>query len=629
MIKNKGVFLGLIFSLFVVVLFVNQLEGQAHSKIETVNPSISEIVEYSPDQIEVTFADPVEIYSDSIRVIASNGATVQTPKPAIDSMNKRKVVLSLEEPLSAGRYTVEIHAIAMDGHEIKERYQFEIEKDKIPESEFWRNLQLTKSIPADGEVVSVSPNQIELWFSDDIELEVVGLFDDNQKMIQVVDYTGGHQGPRQHFTIELDSELPKGTYEVNWYVKKDNKSKNGTFYFAVEEVTSVIPPEGQKVKMIVLSNIGLNEIASWLSYIGVFILFGGMFFQLFIARGSGCTNKWKKAKLVLYLISLVGFLLLVTTQIFEFPNISLGEFLKFQFVWGILIQIALVMIAFVLMSTKAPFILLYGVIFMWALSGHAVSERYGGILSIILDAIHLFSIAIWLGGLVTLLLMIPKDNGLTWLKEKGKIFSKYALISMGVMLLSGLAMLYRYLPSFSLESLTISSWGQFLLIKIVLFIAIILLGMLQIRLIKKDLQNRAKVFRTQLKTELFLGIIIIFFAASLVNASPRTAEQGVYPVNSDQAMNVSVEISPFKPGYNDLVMEFQNPNEIKAVDVELFMPPIMKRTLTAFPVEDGRFKVTGSLLHGSGAIYLTIHVKKVDGEKITIPYEIQVPGEMY
>ncbi|MEB1807405.1 MAG: copper resistance protein CopC [Bacillaceae bacterium] len=625
---NKGIFWGFVVSLIFMGLFVNKTEVHAHSKIESVNPGINDILESSPDQVKIIFADPVEVYSDSIRIIASNGSTIETGKPVVDPINQRQVSISLEKTLQAERYTVEVHAIAMDGHEIKDRYQFEIQKDKKTDSEFWRNLNLTQSLPADGEVVSSSPDQIELWFSDEIELEVLGLFDDNQRTIQVVDEVDKPNNLSQHFIIELDSELTKGTYEVNWYVTKDNKSKNGTFYFAVEEVTSVIPPSGERVTMIALSKLDWNEIASWLSYIGVFILFGGLFFQLFISRGTGDTNKWEMVKPVFYIISIVGFLILIISRIYEFNNISLVEFLKFQFVWGTLIQLVLVITSFVLKSLKGQFTLLFVTIFIWAFSGHAVSERYGGILSIILDTVHLFSTTIWFGGLVALFSMLPKNNGVQWLKEKGKLFSKYALICMGVMFLSGIAMLYRYIPSFSLESLTISSWGQFLLAKIVLFMAIILLGSLQMRLLKKDLFNKTKTFHIQLKAEFIIGLTIIFFAASLVNASPRTAEQGVYLKDIEQAIDVSIDIMPFKPGYNDLVMEFEKPSDIKNVDVELFMPPLMKRKLTAFPIEGGRFKVTGSLLHGPGTIHLNLYITQSNGENIIIPYEIQVPGDM-
>lgn len=625
---KKDLLAGLILFLTIFISLVDGTAVEAHSEIKEISPGMNEILDHSPERISVLFAEPVEVYSESIRLTNSIGSNVRIGKAVIDPTDKRLVTLPVETLLSDGRYTLEIFAIAMDGHEIKERFQFEIKKEQISELDYWRNLTLVQSAPADGEIVPTSPNKIELWFSDEIELEVFAIYDDNQSLAPIGE-TYVNPADASHYIIELDKKLSKGTYEINWYVRKDNKSKNGIFYFAVDEVTSITPPEGKRVSMGGWQHVGLIEFASWLSYLGVFILFGSMVFQLLISKGSENTNRWNKMKRIFFIMSVVGFLLLITIRKDEITNISVVEFIQFQFVWGMVLQLVLVLIAFFLRSMIGQVLMLAGTIMMWALSGHAVSDRYGGLISITLDALHLFSIAIWLGGLFALIVMIPKEEGLKWLKENGRKFSKYALISIFIMSLTGIGMLLRYLPSFTMDSLMISSWGQFLLFKVILFLVITFIGFYQMRLLKSGIDhNHTSLTAILGRTELIIGMSILFFAASMINTSPKAAEQGIYPTDLYSPVDVSVSLTPFQMGYNDLIIKFDQSEDIKNVDVELFMPPFMTRTITAFSLGEGTFQVTGGLLHGSGTTYLNIHVTKTSGENLMIPYEIQVPGDM-
>ncbi|WP_227935954.1 copper resistance CopC/CopD family protein [Alkalihalobacillus deserti] len=625
--QNQNIFIALA-TLFVTLGFVFKgSDVHAHSDVEEAIPNFNEIVEYSPDEIEIFFADPVSVYSESVKIINSDGQVIQKGKPNVDPSNKRHVVFPIDHPLPAGRYTVDILAVAMDGHEIKEQYQFQVIQKRLADSEFWSNFKLTESSPSDGEILSISPTKITFMFSDIVELDVVGLYDDQQKMIPLGKSYPDPTNPRKYI-IELKNELEEGTYEVNWYVQKDNKSKNGIFYFAVGEVTSITPAEGQIKRLEWIKEFDFVEIASWLSYFGVFILFGGVFFQIFISKGSEYTGRWNKVKSIAYLVSIAGFIVLFTARMYDLNNISFIEFLSFQFVWGMLLQLLLVVIAlFHRTKRTVEFILLIATILIWAFSGHAVSERYGGILSIGLDAIHLFSIAIWMGGLFALLVMLPKNDSKQWFKEKGKLFSKYALVSIVIMFVTGVGMLLKYIPSFTLESLLISYWGNFLFIKVILFVGILGLGLAQMIYIRRNVKIRK--FLSLGTTEFVIGLLIIFFATSLVNATPRAAEQGIYPKGNEQDSNLSVMITPLKLGYNDLMMTFDDEKEVKDVNVKLSMPPFFNRTIAAFPMGNGVYMVTGGILHGSGTIDLEIYITNTNGTEEVIPYEIQVPGEMY
>lgn len=624
---RKNIFIAFITLIITLGFSIKGSEIYAHSDVEKATPNFNEVLEYSPDQIEIYFADPVAVYSESLKISNSDGTIILKGKPNVDSSDKRHVVLPIEHPLPAGRYTVEVLAVAMDGHEIKEQYQFQVNQERVADAEFWANLKLTESTPSDGEVLSISPTEITLMFSDNVELDVVGLYDDQQQMIPLGD---SYQDPnnRHRHIIELENELSEGTYEVNWYVQRENKSKNGIFYFAVGKATSITPPEGQINRLEWIKEVDFVELGSWISYLGVFVLFGGLFFQVFISKGSEFTGRWNKVKWVAYLVSIVGFIVLFTARMNDLSNISVSEFLSFQFVWGMVIQFLLVVIALLFRRKgKVEFILLTFTILIWALSGHAVSERYGGIFSVGLDAIHLLSVAVWIGGLLALLVMYPQNDTKKWFREKGALFSKYALICIVIMFLTGVIMLLKYIPSFTLESLLMSYWGSFLVIKVILFIGILGLGLAQMLYVKRG--DKTRNLLSIGTTEFFIGLVIIFFASSLVNATPQAAEQGIYQDENKQEMIPSIMITPFKLGYNDLIINVENYKEVKKIDVQLSMPPFFDRTIAAFPMGEGMYMVTGGILHGTGTVALQIHVTKNDGTVEVIPYDIQVPGEMY
>lgn len=617
----------MIYSIFVLLFLTIFTKVSAHSEIEETIPRFGETVEYSPEQIEIWFADPVEVYSESIKIIDQNGTIIRQGKPIVDPEQKERVIFTLEDPLQSGLYTIQVLAIAKDGHDINEQYQFEIINDTVSESEFWSNLKLEKSTPTDGEVVASSPTEITLTFTEIVELDIVGLYDDNQQMVPLGKMEVNENNPYQH-KIHIDNELREGTYEVNWYVRKDNKSKNGIYYFAVGEVTSITPPQGKVNKVNWVGELDLIEVGNWLTYITVFVLFGVHFFQIIILKEKRPVIHWEKIKIWLYLLSILGLAFVFFARKNTIENISLIEFVSFEFVWGMVIQIILLLIAFI--GRKKPTIellILALTILVWAFSGHAVSERYGGWLSITMDALHMFGTAIWIGGITALIFLSPKLNKGEWFKENGKRFSFYALISIVVIIITGIGMVVTYTPSFTITSLMKSFWGNFLVLKILLLTGILLLGFFQLVHVRRKLKVRS--FLSINVAEWVIGALVIFLAAGLVNATPRAAEQGITLTEQEIERDIDVTITPFELGYNDLIMKFEDSNDIDNVQVNMKMYPFFNRTIQAFEIGEGSYKVTGGLLHGVGKIDLVIVITKKDGNIEEVHYEIQVPGEMY
>ncbi len=620
----------MILALFFSVSFITT-EVEAHSDIEEIKPDVMSMLEDIPDKIEISFGVPINLYTDSIQLKDSQGTSIKIEEPTLENNNKN-VFVPIPDDLSPGTYTVFINVVAIDGHELNEQFTFEIsqsieEKEKV-QIETENHLQFEKTIPHDGALIKKRPEKIEIWFTGEIENDsdvLFGLFNDKMNPIDIKKEYINPENPRSYI-IELNEQLESGTYQANWYTQGKNGGDSGIFYFAVNEVTSIV---NSKVPIDnVDNNIGFNKTAKWLSYVGVFVLFGVMFFQLFISKGAEYLQRWNIMVRLFYITALIGFILLLVLRFRELESVPFNELLTFQFMWLTFAQFILLVTAYWIKRIKYRLIVISSVIVLWSVSGHSSLSGHGGLYAIFFDLIHVFASAIWIGGLFALLIMIPKDNPIVWLKKYGKLYSEFAFLSIISLSLSGLGMIILYLPSFSLESLMVSNWGNYLLLKIILFVIILLIGLLQ-RYFLHSKKQLTSSFLLRTKTEIIIGVIIIFLAASLMSSSPRTAEQGIYPSQlvSDHDVSVTVDITPFKVGYGDMVLEFDTEQSIESVDIVLTMPPDYEREQRAFNLGDGRFQVTGALLHAPGTMNLNISVKTSRGDIVEIPYIIQVPGE--
>jgi copper transport protein len=599
----------------------------AHSSMEKTLPTSGEILETSPSTIELWFQDEVEVSSNSITLTNKEGVEFPLWTPRIDAKDRRHITVLIEEELPPGYYTVDIRVLALDGDPLRESYQFVVEKPQFEVEEMWRLLKMEKSNPGDGTIVQSSPKQIDLWFTQPAELSAFGLFNDHQEVIPTKEPYTDPKNP-EHYVIELEEDLSTGTYTIKWFATIGGKSRLGTIYFAVNEVSSIVSPKGM-VKGQPFSSIGLLNVSKWLVYLGLLILFGGAWFYQTIAKQKGNIERWRKVSLFLYGLSISGLLLLLFQRWSQSSQMPFAEFISLPFVWIPMLQIILLSAGYWLTKGKFQLLLFALTVFLWAFTGHAAQPRYGGSLGIGIDALHLFGVSVWMGGLLALLIMTPKENPLIWLKETGKSYSKWALVSIMVIILTGIWMTINYVPTFTFESLFNSEWGKMIWIKAVLLLGIIFLGYLQRRFLQRLSEKLLSLFSIRSRTELVIGVLILFAAAILVNLSPTEAEQGVYPEKLVQeGIEASIQIEPFKVGANDVTIHFKNNPKFERVHVKFAMPPQWKVENTAFNLGDGTYRLTGNFLHTGGAMYMEVEAITTKGEKFVFPFRVQIPGKI-
>jgi putative copper export protein len=112
----------------------------------------------------------------------------------------------------------------------------------------------------------------------------------------------------------------------------------------------------------------------------------------------------------------------------------------------------------------------------FSLSGHAGAEKAGAFTSVAIDAVHLLTVSIWTGGLVSLLLWLrarlrgtdasayPNASILVVTR-----FSHFAMVSTALIGVTGVIMALRF--GVSLTSPWASDYGKLVLVKIALFTA--------------------------------------------------------------------------------------------------------------------------------------------------------------
>lgn len=158
------------------------------------------------------------------------------------------------------------------------------------------------------------------------------------------------------------------------------------------------------------------------------------------------------------------------------------------------------------------------------LSGHAWS-RSPQALAASADFIHVVAAGTWVGGLLCLLFAglpalrahgVKEGSGQPGLPGMVAAFSRLALVSVGLLVLSGSANTWLHLETFS--QLWTTPWGRALLVKLAVVAAVLGLGFYNWRFVRPALSEtpRPGLLRAPATVELALGIFALVATAYLV-----------------------------------------------------------------------------------------------------------------
>jgi copper transport protein len=505
------------------------------------------------------------------------------------------------------------------------------------------HAELVSITPADGEVVDAAPRNVVLTFSEPVSLTggSVRVLDDGAD-----DVATATTLENETITVDLAEGLADGTYTVVWeVVSVDSHRISGASVFHVGAPSS----QGLTADQLDLD----GDDAGWGVRLGAAVLTAIAYLGALIAAGTLCFSLYAEAtgKLldVASKAAVLGAVAIVAATPFRIARLGGGlgalrdnEVLTAALRGPIGVSTAVtalaLLVAAVLVDRGAPrwvptaftVVALGG----FAIEGHtrAPVRRWWLVGS---DVIHLVAAAVWLGGIVALVLAFRAIGDARPLAAMVRRFSDVALIAVVVVSATGVTMAWIILPSAG--ELTSTGYGLALLLKAALVVIVIALGAYnRYRLVEavEDRSDRARRWLGKIvSAEFALLIAVVGVTAVMVTRSPLDSttatataaspaasaeahEMAMATVTlSDDGGTAEVMVTPGRVGSNaidivlhDLEGRVVNPYEAPVVELSLPVADIGPLRPEVLPLGIGHYQANADLSF-AGSWELTIRVR--------------------
>lgn len=271
--------------------------------------------------------------------------------------------------------------------------------------------------------------------------------------------------------------------------------------------------------------------------IGQSLLMGGLLFLCWVARpgpeiASDGLTRVRSASLRAFRISALALAIVQVLYLYVNSAVLMASAeIGFRdavganfFIAGTIMLFAALMIA-VIARNPEPYtfwflsLLVLIVLGASVMTDHAASRIEGRAPLILLTALHELATGFWIGGLPFLLLAlyVNRDRATQW--NLTRRFSRLALLSVIVLVVSGLFMSISYVGSW--HGLIGTSYGLMLLAKIAMLGAMLALGGINFLMLRKYSPNETiPRLRRLVEAEVGIGITIVLSAASMTSQPP-------------------------------------------------------------------------------------------------------------
>ena len=519
---------------------------------------------------------------------------------------------------------------------------------------------LESSSPADGQSVLTSPSEIRITFSEAVTTISGGLsvLDADGKTVDVgnSEVVGGRT-----LVAPISETLSDGTYVATYRVlSADGHPVSGSLLFAVGagalDRSAQPSSTGDRLWEII------GGISRFIMYLAALVAAGVAFFLAFIHDRA--EDRWRIVPFVrigsiLALLSAIG---IVMSQAALLTGKGAGAVTDSTVLRDVLNQnlgwsLALLMIglAAVHLSTDIPkkvvsqSLAVYGglaVTVSFAVWGHA-TELSPTAISLAADAIHATAAALWLGGLVGLVMVLSVRTPETVRATAGIIgrFSLMAFWSVIALTIAGLTLTITGSDA-SLNSILTTTWGQLVLAKIGLTLIVVLIAAWNRRTLVPSLTSPtentdelavrwATLLRT-IRAEAVLLVAVLALTAIVVNVPPaRTAvvakTDRVDITQRVDTGNVQLSVDPAIVGPNTVAVRYtdgtgQPINVANSMSIEFSQPsaglePITRQVPASEP---GVFVIQGNELSIPGTWTITIAVRTGDFTEQRTSFEVPV-----
>ena len=473
------------------------------------------------------------------------------------------------------------------------------------------HAKMIRSQPAAQATLQQAPRLVELWFNEELEqtFNTIVVMDETGKRVDKNNVSVGDGGKKLQIDLEeLKPGLYTVEWKA---LSADQHTIKGNFTFTVESGGAAAPEgivrhsgPGEHAPQEVMPPVyasdttgALKEIKAswafsivrWLEYLSMMTLFGGFAYLLLVLKPSltkmsGAGEKRTEALseslrrftllswislTVLALTALVGLALQASAvmDITFVQSLKPSELYKvlamtsYGRAWLLEIAVIVALAIFLFIYTRrirnksgdSSALLWVGLaasailFFVPSLTGHAAAAANEYRFAVLTDWLHLVAGGLWLGGLIHLVLTMPRAlsvfegrEGLRLLTNVIPCFTRYAIISTLLIVLTGLYNTWMHVDSFS--ALWNTAYGRTLLLKVALFLPMLALGGINTFILKpraarllekveRDSQlehtGMDRSFRRSLTVEVALGLVVLLLAAVLAFLQPARSGHGL------------------------------------------------------------------------------------------------------
>lgn len=245
------------------------------------------------------------------------------------------------------------------------------------------------------------------------------------------------------------------------------------------------------------------------------------------------------------------------------------------------------------------------------------------------DVVHLGAVAVWAGGLLPLLMVLPALGP----DERRRVttrFSAVAVAAVAVVALSGTVSGWQQVRT--LDALTSTTYGRLLLAKVAGLAVLVALGWVNRARLVPLVGRAISPLRRSLRAEVAVAALVLAVTAALIHEPPaRTAApSGPYDTTAtaDGGQVMSATVDPATAGSNDIHLYFfagegGEPLAVDAVQVTAGTDDVPARRLQVTPVTTDHVTVAGASLPSAGT--WTVEVTAVQaGEPLVFTFEVPI-----
>jgi copper transport protein len=496
------------------------------------------------------------------------------------------------------------------------------------------HAELLSSFPANQELLREAPSEIALQFTEGVDPIEPGIrlldSDGDEVAIGEVDQSAGSDRMR----APIPDTLADGTYVVAWQaVSADSHRVRGSFTFSVG-VPSAVTPGVVDGLFDGASDSSTDDlllgIGRFVSYAGVGLLVGGLVLAVALTPSLVASRRLGVLLVVAAELAIVGTLWMIASQ----ANLIGGSFLSWgavadtqsgQWWFARLVVIVLFCVLIPLRSHLAVRggVVVLGVLGVVAAGGHAISGD-AIVLGFVSTLVHLAAMSVWLGGLAVVLFVPPR--GEFWATVTR--FSPWALGSVVALAATGTANAWRQLGS--LDGLTDSSYGRWLVIKLVLVALVVGVAAFSRRTVHTRGDDASGLVRRSVGFEIAGMVLILGATAGLVNSPPPVDVPEIVSVSAVVGERVAqVELEPAVTGGTEMHIYITSPSgALDRADEITVRAALPEADIPAFDVETfpaGVNHVVGSDVNLPVAGLWTFEVTARYGEFDEVVFTVQIP----